>query len=487
MGIHQNLLGSGASEGEAVFTVPGTYTWVAPTAVTAVDAVCIGGGGGGYYWGAGAQGGGGGGLGWKNNISVVPGQSYTVVVGSGGTPSTDIGGNNNNASSFIAYNPNGSAGLNTVFSGVADDNFWSIALPFTIGFRGLVWSSVYVGSNGYVTFTGGSNAFNNINAANPPGGYIGIYPGDRMTQTLYAGHLDIGLPTERFVIRQEGYNYLSTPAATPNVWEVHFYPNQVYFDVLFVTVPSAVGTQGPFTAGVSDGNSFILTFNSNPTLITPGTAVRCTTVSTLPDTAGSAGGDSYFINLVTVAGLGGQAAPPSALLPVAGGGWVGNGGGSGGSSPVSLSVLGNSEGASGGGGAGGYTGNGGNGGAGGSSATNGSPGSGGGGGGGGGAITAANSSGGGGGGTGLLGQGANGLGGGIGTYSAAGGMGGSGGGGITTASSVGQAGPAGSVNQGGNGGTYGGGAGCSRVTGSGGSGAVRLIWGTGRSFPNDAA
>ena len=48
MGIHQNLLGSGASEGEAVFTVPGTYPWVAPTAVTAVDAVCIGGGGGGY-------------------------------------------------------------------------------------------------------------------------------------------------------------------------------------------------------------------------------------------------------------------------------------------------------------------------------------------------------------------------------------------------------------------------------------------------------
>lgn len=39
-----------------------------------------GGGGGGTY----SIQGGGGGLGWKNNITVVPGQSYTVVVGAGG-------------------------------------------------------------------------------------------------------------------------------------------------------------------------------------------------------------------------------------------------------------------------------------------------------------------------------------------------------------------------------------------------------------------
>ena len=38
--------------------------------------------------------GGGGGLGWKNNIAVVPGQSYTVQVGAGGAgrASTNSGG-----------------------------------------------------------------------------------------------------------------------------------------------------------------------------------------------------------------------------------------------------------------------------------------------------------------------------------------------------------------------------------------------------------
>ena len=62
----------------------GTYTWTCPPGVTSVCVVCIGGGASspGSTWSATA--GGGGGLGWKNNISVVPGQTYTVQVGKGG-------------------------------------------------------------------------------------------------------------------------------------------------------------------------------------------------------------------------------------------------------------------------------------------------------------------------------------------------------------------------------------------------------------------
>lgn len=73
---------------EEVFTTPGTYTWTAPVGVTSVSVVCVGGGGGGVrvpYSSSRVSGSGGGGLAWKNNIPVTPGQSYTVVVGSGGT------------------------------------------------------------------------------------------------------------------------------------------------------------------------------------------------------------------------------------------------------------------------------------------------------------------------------------------------------------------------------------------------------------------
>lgn len=74
---------------QVAYTTPGTYSWVAPANLSpaTVSVVCVGGGGAGYgntsTSGAGAAGGGGG-LGYKNNISVTSGNSYTVVVGSGG-------------------------------------------------------------------------------------------------------------------------------------------------------------------------------------------------------------------------------------------------------------------------------------------------------------------------------------------------------------------------------------------------------------------
>ena len=81
----KNLIPSTALGGpQAEFLTPGTYTWIAPTGVTSVSAVCVGGGGGGgNVWSNAA--GSGGGLGWKNNIPVSPGTAYTVVVGAGGT------------------------------------------------------------------------------------------------------------------------------------------------------------------------------------------------------------------------------------------------------------------------------------------------------------------------------------------------------------------------------------------------------------------
>ena len=67
--------------GGVSFTSTGTFSWTAPNGVNSVSVVAVGGGASGSSNG----GGGGGGLGWKNNIPVTPGQSYTVVVGAAGT------------------------------------------------------------------------------------------------------------------------------------------------------------------------------------------------------------------------------------------------------------------------------------------------------------------------------------------------------------------------------------------------------------------
>ena len=68
--------GPAVGYGEAEYTTPGTYQWTCPAGITNVSVVCVGAGGGDRTAG-------GGGLGWKNNIPVVPGTSYTVEVGAG--------------------------------------------------------------------------------------------------------------------------------------------------------------------------------------------------------------------------------------------------------------------------------------------------------------------------------------------------------------------------------------------------------------------
>ena len=88
-----------SSPQNSVYTTPGSYSWTCPAGVTSVCVVAIGGGGAGSNGNTAGEGGaaGGGGLGWKNNISVTPGQSYTVVVGADGV----VPGNNGGDSYFI--------------------------------------------------------------------------------------------------------------------------------------------------------------------------------------------------------------------------------------------------------------------------------------------------------------------------------------------------------------------------------------------------
>jgi hypothetical protein len=198
------------------------------------------------------------------------------------------------------------------------------------------------------------------------------------------------------------------------------------------------------------------------------------------DTSGTAGGDTTIVRSGTTllsggGGAGGQYRSDGATSDGgASGGTARIGGGSGGSSGTGTGVSG----ATGGGGAGGYSGAGG---AGGNRTSAGSASTGAGGGGGGGYNAGSDTlRAGGGGGVGILGSGANGTGG-------TGGTGGGGGGGSS--------GTSGGGNTSGLGGTYGGGGGgkADAITatgtatpngGAGTNGAVRIIWGTGRSYPS---
>lgn len=68
------------------FTTPGTDTWVCPVGVTDIQVECWGAGGGGHSAGGATAGGAGGAYVKRINIAVIPGTSYDIVVGTGGTP-----------------------------------------------------------------------------------------------------------------------------------------------------------------------------------------------------------------------------------------------------------------------------------------------------------------------------------------------------------------------------------------------------------------
>lgn len=101
----QNLRSFGTPAGQQAYTTVGTFSWVCPTGVTSVSVVCVGGGG--------AKGGGGGALGYKNNYTVVPGNSYTVVVGVGGDPNGPFPGGDSYFVSTAVVKGGGGSGNNS--------------------------------------------------------------------------------------------------------------------------------------------------------------------------------------------------------------------------------------------------------------------------------------------------------------------------------------------------------------------------------------
>lgn len=75
--------------GSSSYSTPGTYSWTVPAGVYAISSTIVGGGGGGggFYGSGDNHAGGGGGSGGKyvgQSIAVTPGETLTIVVGSGG-------------------------------------------------------------------------------------------------------------------------------------------------------------------------------------------------------------------------------------------------------------------------------------------------------------------------------------------------------------------------------------------------------------------
>lgn len=118
---------------------------------------------------------------------------------------------------------NGSGGLS--FTGSSDDGYWTVPLPFNIVFLNQTYNTVYVGTNTYITFGGGSSVYASLSNVNPPYPKIMISANDNSGQAIYFGESGVA-PNRTFRIRYEGTNGVSGTLGSSNmIYEATFYEN----------------------------------------------------------------------------------------------------------------------------------------------------------------------------------------------------------------------------------------------------------------------
>jgi len=464
------------------FLESGTYEWTVPEGVTDINVVAIGAGGGGSQKPTGGSGGGGGTISYINKAQVVPGEKYTIVVGQGGESSSTIaaaGGDTymvlENTNNTVVYATGGAGGdlynwtvdvHPSSFKDVPQDFDYSIDHPGIFQYTlvdpppGFVIDQI----TGIVTYSNQNINFPSIN---------------ELTILVFTPNGSEVSRTDLFTILPDPIGQVEFTVPGTYTWVA---PLGVT-SVCAVCVGAGGGAAGN-TSGASGAGGGGLGWRNNIPVV-PGQSytvqVGAGGAAVISGTA-PAGGPSFFIDTVTVAGLGGSGGITTGDGNPAGGGFIGDGGGRGGAGGNRLAST---TAAGGGGGAGGYTGDGGAGGN--STATSGTRaanarGGGGGGGGRGGSVDSAGA----GGGVGIYGQGLNGLGGINSINDGGGGFGGSNGTNATNAVNTVPGDVYSTVFLSSPGLFGGGGAGADNAAterGPGGNGAVRIIWGSGRGFP----
>jgi hypothetical protein len=110
-----------------------------------------------------------------------------------------------------------------------NDGYWNLSLPFNIQYLGSAYSTIYVGTNSYLTFGNGSIAYTSFGFNLPPYPKIMISSANNSAQRLY--YVSGGSGSNRtYRIRFEGTASL-TGSDVPNmVWEMTFYeanPSQI--------------------------------------------------------------------------------------------------------------------------------------------------------------------------------------------------------------------------------------------------------------------
>lgn len=161
-----------------------------------------------------------------------------ITVGTASATVTSIGNSLLGAASLTAST--------TPTVGNNDDGYWTLTLPFNITYLGVSYNQIFVGTNGYVTFTNGSVVYSGVSVTNPALPKIMWCARDHSVQRIYYGVEGIS-PNRTYRVRQEGTATISGTVGSPTmISEWTFYE----------AVPSRIDLQTGINNAKSTGGTF---------------------------------------------------------------------------------------------------------------------------------------------------------------------------------------------------------------------------------------
>lgn len=172
-------------DGTQAFTTSGSGLWTVPSGVTNIGFMAIGGGGAGPAASIGhySSGGGGGAIGFKNNITVTPGQTISFSIGAGGSGASGNGGNTSISIGGATY----TAGGGTAGSSAAMSSGTLLAGGAGGGATG-AWDGSHSGGPGGDTFRLAGSSTGAVSGGGGGAGGMGGTGGSGSPQTiLWAG------------------------------------------------------------------------------------------------------------------------------------------------------------------------------------------------------------------------------------------------------------------------------------------------------------
>lgn len=171
-------------------------------------------------------------------FSITPNTGNQITTGTGTATVVSI------ASSLFGGDGLTASTIPTV--GTNDDGYWTLSLPFNVTYNGTSYDSVYAGTNSYLTFGGGSTAYEDLSASEPALPKIMISAADNSAQRIYYGVVG-SAPNRTYRVRWEGTNTTGGELGSPNmVWEATFYENAAAQIDIQIGVNASAGVLGTF-------------------------------------------------------------------------------------------------------------------------------------------------------------------------------------------------------------------------------------------------